>query len=379
MMRNDSVVSLSNDPVLLAAAEWFERLHNAEPDADAVSRWQEWLAEKPEHKRAFDEYIALSQRLEAIAVVALPAPSELAADSYDAEESVADWLSRNPCKLATPAVAPRTPRWKSAGLAAGILAALGAVYWHVDRARVPVAVAMYETKASEHRRIQLPDGSTLSLGAKSLALTHFTGERREVVLSRGEAYFEVAKDQRRPFTVDAGITEVTAVGTAFNVRRSGERVHVAVSEGVVNVSPNSTSPVSAHERDGVHRPLDASPGNGEERPVLKARQLRAGQQVAIEPEATTLQVRDTNPRSVSAWQAGRLEYLAEPLRYVVADVNRYSPQEIAIEDERIGDLLITGTVLEDDIAGWLKSLEAFLPVRVVRSENGRVQLTAKHE
>lgn len=376
MMRSDALISLSNDPTLLAAAEWFERLHTGEVDPETISRWQQWLADKPEHKRAFDEYLALWQRLDEIPAVPLPTPTQISADAYDAEESVAGWLSRTPPKQTTRPAPLRAQRWKSASLAAGILIAVGAIYWHVDSVTVPTAAAMYETKASEHRRIELPDGSVLSLGARSLAMTHFTADRREIVLSRGEAYFEVAKDRRRPFTVDAGATQVTAIGTAFNVRKSGERVHVAVSEGVVNVGPTP----SALTRDGVRAPANAGGDDGAaERPTLPVQQLRAGQQIAIEPQTATVQVRDTNPRSVSAWQIGRLEYLAEPLRYVVADVNRYSTSEITIEDERIGDLLITGTVLEEDIEGWLKSLEAFLPVRVVHSENGRVRLTATRE
>lgn len=78
-----------------------------------------------------------------------------------------------------------------------------------------------------------------------------------------------------------------------------------------------------------------------------------------------------------AWRTGRREYLAEPLKYVVADVNRYSAAHITVRDAAVGELQITGTVFDNDIDGWLRSLEEFLPVKVERPEPGRVVLVER--
>ena len=61
----------------------------------------------------------------------------------------------------------------------------------------------------------------------------YGAQARRVLLERGEAYFEVAEDRARPFTVDLGLRSVTAVGTAFNVRKDPERFQVAVTDGAV--------------------------------------------------------------------------------------------------------------------------------------------------
>jgi len=73
----------------------------------------------------------------------------------------------------------------------------------------------------------------------------------------------------------------------------------------------------------------------------------------------------------TAWRHGRLEYLGEPLKYVVADVNRYSNGEISLGDAAAGELSITGTVSESDIGDWLKTLEEILPLTVERTAAGR--------
>src|SRR5258706_3413361 len=56
---------------------------------------------------------------------------------------------------------------------------------------------------------------------------------REVALTRGEAWFKVAHDVRRPFIVSAGRIRVRAVGTAFSVRRHDDGADVQVTEGVI--------------------------------------------------------------------------------------------------------------------------------------------------
>lgn len=67
---------------------------------------------------------------------------------------------------------------------------------------------------------------------------------------------------------------------------------------------------------------------------------------------------------ILAKQEGRFQYNAEPLRYIVADLNRYSKLPIQIEDPDAAVLLVTGTVLERDLQGWLQGLEQALPVKV---------------
>jgi len=67
--------------------------------------------------------------------------------------------------------------------------------------------------------------------------------------------------------------------------------------------------------------------------------------------------------SAVAWQQGRLAFESEPLRYVVQDVNRYTEKPIVIADPRTGALRVTGTVTEDNIIGWINSLQSAFALR----------------
>ncbi len=79
----------------------------------------------------------------------------------------------------------------------------------------------YTTKVSppgQNSLINLTDGSRiwLSAGSSISYLENFTPSSREIKLE-GEAYFEVAKDSCRPFTVYSGDISTTALGTSFNI------------------------------------------------------------------------------------------------------------------------------------------------------------------
>ena len=64
----------------------------------------------------------------------------------------------------------------------------------------------------------LSDGTKVYLNAASELKypVQFDSKKRQVHLS-GEAYFEVAKDECRPFFVQAGDVRIRVLGTSFNV------------------------------------------------------------------------------------------------------------------------------------------------------------------
>ncbi|MFB2350973.1 FecR family protein, partial [Priestia megaterium] len=79
------------------------------------------------------------------------------------------------------------------------------------------------------------DGSRLRLDADSRARVRLSAERRDVELLEGRAFFDVAHDAARPFVVKAGATSVRALGTRFEVGRTGPAVEVTLVEGKVQV------------------------------------------------------------------------------------------------------------------------------------------------
>ena len=94
------------------------------------------------------------------------------------------------------------------------------------------------------------------------------------------------------------------------------------------------------------------------------RQLDAGEEISLGVRAAAGKAIDSVTMPVG-WQNGRLAFQSEPLSRVLVDVNRYAPKPIAVDDPSLGDLMITGTVLRDDVPGWLESLEKAFPLKVV--------------
>ncbi|MCD0488976.1 FecR domain-containing protein [Pedobacter sp. MC2016-14] len=96
--------------------------------------------------------------------------------------------------------------------------------------------------ADEHRKIKLPDGSTVVLNNNSTLEfpEDFVGGRREVIL-KGEGYFDIKHNPDKPFVVYAGKIKTTVLGTAFNINAYGDKqdVVVTVTRGKVMVQDES--------------------------------------------------------------------------------------------------------------------------------------------
>lgn len=66
--------------------------------------------------------------------------------------------------------------------------------------------------------VELPDGTQVSLGSQTIfSYDDRYGETDRIVYLEGEAYFEVAKQQNKPFIVKTKEQDIEALGTKFNV------------------------------------------------------------------------------------------------------------------------------------------------------------------
>ncbi len=88
-------------------------------------------------------------------------------------------------------------------------------------------------------QLVLSDGTKVWINADSKLIfpAGFAAHERRVAIE-GEAYFEIAKDTARPFIVEIGKLQITALGTAFNVNshmRTGE-IKTILTEGKVRVN-----------------------------------------------------------------------------------------------------------------------------------------------
>ena len=345
------------------AARWFLRLQENAASSQTFLEWQQWLNAAPAHRQAYEAIEDTVLRLGSLSAgPALPCAEELARDTYDGSLPIADWQqAKNESGARKQA---SSPRWRFAVAAAVTIVAFGGGWlWLRQQHAAQLGEFAYQTLPGERHRIELPDGSRVTLDADSALDVGFTLERRSLTLKRGEAFFEVAKNPNRPFVVRAGSTQVTAIGTAFNVRIGDGRTVIAVTEGKVDfvaipqlaVSPSAGNAAPARVTDT--------------RPRLTA-QVAAGEGVSY-LEDGNLQVLPAReaPLAVS-WLGGRRQYRNEALRYVLADVDRYTGRAIELGNEAVGELRFTGTLNLSNSDAWLRGLSVALPVVVTEKPDG---------
>lgn len=330
------------NPIYMVAADWLVRLRQPDLSLSDTLSWQRWMDQDPRHRQAFRDLEEVWEKVGAVPAPPRPDPQALREDSYDGSLSVSVWTTRDRSAFR----AWRRPVWWAA--AAIILLTLGGI--GLGSLLIPPALTalpkgrIFETAVGQNATVGLSDGSEVQLGGRTRISVSLGPHLREVDLLTGEAFFVVAKDRARPFKVRAGSATVTAVGTEFNVRRSDDRVTVSVLEGRVLVQPMA--------------PLLPIAWLSTSHAVGSAEALSSGQRSTVTRRGTESTQAVGDASSAVAWQHGRLAFEAEPLRYVVQDVNRYAHKPIVIADERTGDLRVTGTVAETNIMGWVGSLEA---------------------
>ncbi len=211
----------------------------------------------------------------------------------------------------------------------------------------------YGTRLGEIRRVPLRDGSTAAINTQSLVDVAMTPEVRAVTLARGEAWFNVAKNPRRPFVVKAGDVRVQAVGTAFSVRRLDMGVEVLVTEGVVE-----TWTVAAPDQ--------------RIRVVAGAKALISADAGIVETAARASEI----DRKL-AWRAGEIDLAGESLAEAVAEFNRYNDRKLVIADRSLLQQSLYGVFRTDDPEGFAKAAGLSLGASVKASGVDTIEIGAQ--
>lgn len=259
----------------------------------------------------------------------------------------------------------------AAGLAAGVLVACGAVllYFSPLGGSDERLLQKHVTRIGEQKAIDLNDGSVVTLNTNAQLLVDYGNRSRRILLERGEAYFEVVRDSERPFTVDIGFGSVTALGTAFNIRKHRERFQVAVIEGTVALHE------LAQEIPASPAPL---PTSGQAVVIAAPSEHLLEEGWVAEFDISLDQLRAFRPESMEryeGWRGGMLGFYREPLSEVVRELNRYSRKKILIKDASVMELSVSMVVSIQEVESALKGLESVLPIEVSRHYD-RIVLTA---
>ena len=322
------------------AADWYARLRTENVSEMDAARFRAWIAADPSHRREFEAIDDFWDDLEVIA----KSPEVLQERAAIARRRAA--TTRNEGSAGRSRVV-----WAAA---AALLLVVGVMAWtyggRADR---------YVTGVGEQRIETLSDGSVITLNTATDIRLHFSPDQRRVELVSGQANFEVAKDAARPFIVTAGNRSVRAVGTQFDVFKSGDKVTVTLIEGKVAVTPAHASPAPA--------PRSSSTTSDE---IV----LAAGEQVSYGLKSAPTTPRDADIPRVEAWRARKLDFSDTPLIEAIAEANRYSRVQIVLDAPALKDARISGRFEAGRNDLFAEGLEGYFHFHVERSEDGRIVL-----
>ncbi|UXX79809.1 FecR domain-containing protein [Reichenbachiella carrageenanivorans] len=226
-----------------------------------------------------------------------------ALDPVDDEQSYATWKVKKNRLFISQFI-------RYAAVVAGLLIGGYWIYSDIKVKTVATAekdvVIVKRNPSGQKSKIHLSDGSIVHLNAESEIkyVKGFTNEKREILLN-GEAYFEVAKDVDRPFTVISRSVSTTALGTSFNVNSFTKDVHVALVEGSVEVK----SMVS------------------DDKLILKP-----DESVVYKPATGAFEHSTKSVEELAMWRQSILSFDETPLDEVIITLNRWYAVDITCSD-----------------------------------------------
>ncbi|NIK89521.1 transmembrane sensor [Rhizomicrobium palustre] len=296
------------------AADWAAKLDTGALSPEDDAALQAWLKADPRHLGAFGKARGLALFSERACVLGekdlLQAPS------------------------------PRLDRRKLLWSCGASIAAAASIALYPPVASWIMGERLYTTRVGETHVAILEDGSVLTLNTDTKIGVRFKKGERNIMLYRGEALFDVAKDRKRPFIVHARDTQVRAVGTSFTVQDlPGRPVQVLVREGVVEVRLKDM-PVPA--RLAANMQAVALPNAAISKKVLPTGDVERG----------------------LAWRAGRIAFEGISLKDAISEFARYNDTPIIVDDPQQADHRITGLFISNDPVRFANAVAIALDLEV---------------
>lgn len=188
----------------------------------------------------------------------------------------------------------------------------------------PVEARMVEVKTNPGMTttIELPDGTSVCLNSESTLRypSSFEEGQRRVVLT-GEAYFNVAKNEKRHFIVSTPHdAQIEVLGTVFNVEAFDKDTVIAATllEGKIRF---------------------AYAGSDQSESVI----MEPGQKLVYDSNRKQAKVYRTTGESEIAWKDGRIVFLDTPFREALRMLEKRFNVEFVVSTSRHGRDSFTGS------------------------------------
>jgi ferric-dicitrate binding protein FerR (iron transport regulator) len=187
-------------------------------------------------------------------------------------------------------------------------------------------------------QFSLPDGTTGWLNSNSSVRYNgdFTHDRK--VTLKGEAYFDVYKDAKRPFTVNTNEVQLKVLGTRFNVAsyENEKNVEVVLEEGKLIFS---------------------------DKEMIKTYTMNPNDLITYDKTTKDLAVEEmVQPQKYLSWTEGKLVFRNDPLDVVARRLERWYNIEVEIKGDVPKDLRLHATFINEELEEVMGLLKRSLPI-----------------
>jgi ferric-dicitrate binding protein FerR (iron transport regulator) len=250
-----------------------------------------------------------------------------------------------------PEPSPRRLAWIREGMKAAAIAALVwlaiQAYYRRPEAET-VAMQTISVPAGQRVNLFLPDGTKVWLNARTTLRYPVSFNRKERAMELdGEAYFDVAKDEKRPFIVHTDKGSVTALGTGFNIE-----AYAAGNEFVTTLMHGS---LKIELKDNPDEALLLSP----DRKAVW--------------ENGTLRVDTVHDYTVYRWIEGLICFKNESIPAIMKEFEKYYGVHIHVENRQVLKYYYTGKFRHTDGIDYaLRVLQKDVSFRYVRDDENQI-------
>ena len=212
-----------------------------------------------------------------------------------------------------------------------IVALVGGSYWWLTSSTAPAPNYTYVSVLPGNKsKLTLPDGTNVTLNGNSqLRYDVEPKKHREVVLIKGEAYFDVAKDANCPFRVHVNDMQIEVLGTQFNVRLNEDAIETALFSGAVQLSSDS---------------------------LLQDYQLRPGKKSIYRPVSHQITICDNDGLTDARWKDGYLAFNSLPFSKVLQEIENWYGVKFQLRNQHLANDKLTGAFYKETLESVLISL-----------------------
>jgi ferric-dicitrate binding protein FerR (iron transport regulator) len=235
-------------------------------------------------------------------------------------------------------------RWWLSGVAAVLVLGAGISFllYRFDGANAWIEKTAPPTGQT---RFSLPDGSGIWLNRGStLRYSDQFGQSTREVWLEGEGFFEIAKDQSKPFLVHTRQTVTRVTGTSFNVRSypDEEKVSVTVLSGQVIFAPDTDAPPEK---------VYLNPGN----------------EGVFDGATNAVQKNTRSDPNRIAWKTQKLVFTDQPLAEILPVLESYFGKNIGVDSPALLQCRFRGTFTEATLDEVLRVMTFSMNITVQKS------------